>query len=383
MPRCSVALLTNFVPPYRLALFRALEREVRKLTIFVSTPMEADRPWQAANGGLDIRPLRSLSLPYRRRHPDGFSEALTLHLSLDLLPRLTSLAPDLVIAGEFGPRTLQACLYRRLAPLFGHRARLLVWATVSEQTERARGGARTLIRRLIAMLADGVVTNGASGARYLATVGFPQDRIFQIHQSTDLERFEKLRSPLADPEGVLRLVSVGSLIPRKGLVSFLDQLIHWCEAHPERKLHWRLVGDGPERMGLEAASLPPNLALELTGNCAYEAVPDLLADRDLFLFPTLADEWGLVVNEAMAAGLPILASRHAQAAEEMVADGENGWLFDPSDRAETDSALARAFDSRPEDRAAMAAVARGTAARFGHANMLRRMLQAIDVVTER
>jgi len=383
MPRCSVALLVNFVPPYRVALLSALAREVRRLTVLVSTGMEPDRPWEARTAGLDVRELRSITLPYRRRHPDGFSEDLTIHLSWDLLPRLSRLAPDVVISGEFGLRSLQAGLYRRLAPLFGRRTRLLVWATVSEQTERGRGPLRTMLRRLIARLADGALTNGASGARYLESIGFAPERIFPVHQSTDLDRFAQRPAAKPDPQGTLRLVSVGSLIPRKGLLPFLERLILWCRAHPERKLHWRLVGDGPERAGLEAAELPENLEIELLGNRPYEAIPDLLPDRDLLVFPTLADEWGLVLNEAMAAGLPVLASRLSQAAEEMVEEGANGWLFDPLDPSATDAALARALDTAPQQRASMAANARRTAERFSHGNTLGRMLGAIDRVWDR
>ena len=49
----------------------------------------------------------------------------------------------------------------------------------------------------------------------------------------------------------------------------------------------------------------------------------------VLVFPTLADEWGLVVNEALAAGVPVLGSLYSQAVEELVRDGENGWTFRP------------------------------------------------------
>ena len=383
MPRCSVALLLNFVPPYRVALLRALEREVRRLTVLVSTGMETDRSWKTDWRGLDVRVARSIALPYRRRHPDGFSEALTLHLTFDLLPRLGFLAPDVVISGEFGPRPLQACLYRRLAPFLGRRTRLLVWATVSEHSEHGRGRLRTILRRLIAKLSDGVMTNGESGARYLESIGFAPERIFRIHQSTDLDRFTDINASARTSTGAeqaVRLVTVGSLIPRKGLRSFLQHLIAWCGQHPDQTLHWRLIGEGPERAALEALVLPDNLRLELPGNQPYERVPALMADADLLAFPTLADEWGLVVNEAMAAGLPVLASNRAQASEEMVSDGENGWLFDPADPDSTEKALARALDTPPEQRTAMGAAARRTSAGFSHEHVVQRMTRAIDAV---
>lgn len=381
MRPCSVVLLLNFVPPYRVALFRLLAERCRRLTILVSTPMEKDRPWPAAWQGLDVRVQRSLALPYRRRHPQGFAEELTVHLPLDTLPRLIALAPDIAIAGEFGPRTLQALLYRRLAPLFGRRCRVLVWATVSEHTEQARGPLRALVRRLIAALADGAVTNGESGARYLVRIGFPEDRVFRIHQSIDLERFEALPRPAVDGDpSERRLVTAGNLIERKGLLPFLARLVRWCAAHPDLRLHWRIVGDGPERAALEAFPLPANLALEVAGALPYEAMPSQLADRDLMVFPTLADEWGLVVNEAMAAGLPALASRYAQAAEEMVEDGINGWLFRPDDDRDTAAALDRALGADRATLARMGGAARETARRFSHADTLRRLAAAIERV---
>lgn len=383
MPRCSVVLLLNFVPPYRVALLQALEREVRRLTVLVSTGMEADRSWKADWRGLDVRVSRSLTLPYRRRHPDGFGEDLSTHLTVDMLPRLCALAPDVVISSEFGARTLQACLYRCLAPLLGRRSRFLVWATLSEDSERGRGWARTTLRRLMAKRADGAMTNGASGARYLENIGFAPERIFRIHQSTDLDRFADLdisSRSLSDDDRTLKLVTVGSLIQRKGLRPFLQHLITWCETHPDRALNWRLIGDGPERAALEALVLPANLRLTLLGNVAYEDVPALMADADLLAFPTLADEWGLVVNEAMAAGLPVLASCRAQAAEEMVTDGEDGWLFDPADPTSTETALSRALDTPAASRINMGEAARQTAARFSHENTLQRMMQAIETV---
>lgn len=383
MPRCSVVLLLNFVPPYRVALLQALEREVRRLTVLVSTGMEADRSWKADWRGLDVRVSRSLTLPYRRRHPDGFGEDLSTHLSVDMLPRLCALAPDIVISSEFGARTLQACLYRCLAPLLGRRSRLLVWATLSEHSERGRGWARTALRRLMAKFSDGAMTNGESGARYLESIGFAPERIFRIHQSTDLDRFAGLDASgrsAADDEKPLQLITVGSLIPRKGLRPFLQHLIAWCETHPDRSLNWRLIGDGPERAALEALVLPANLKLTLLGDMTYEEVPALMAAADLLAFPTLADEWGLVVNEAMAAGLPVLASCRAQAAEEMVSDGENGWLFDPANPSSTEAALSRALDTPASSRNTMGEEARQTAARFSHANTVQRMMQAIETV---
>src|SRR2546423_6196921 len=78
---------------------------------------------------------------------------------------------------------------------------------------------------------------------------------------------------------------------------------------------------------------------------AYEKLPDVYALAGILVFPTLADEWGVVVNEALAAGLPVLGSRYSQAVEELVMDGVTGWTFRPDRGTEMYAALERAMSA--------------------------------------
>lgn len=77
-------------------------------------------------------------------------------------------------------------------------------------------------------------------------------------------------------------------------------------------------------------SLPANLHQRFTGHLDYQTLAALYADSGALVLPTLFDEWGLVVNEALASGLPVLGSVLSQAVEELVRDGVTGWLFDPT-----------------------------------------------------
>jgi glycosyltransferase involved in cell wall biosynthesis len=78
----------------------------------------------------------------------------------------------------------------------------------------------------------------------------------------------------------------------------------------------------------------------------------------IFVFPTLADEWGLVTNEAMAAGLPVLGSLYSQSVEELVVEGETGWTFLPDRDEEMYSALQRVLTTPVEELEQMRATAR-------------------------
>jgi glycosyltransferase involved in cell wall biosynthesis len=95
------------------------------------------------------------------------------------------------------------------------------------------------------------------------------------------------------------------------------------------------------------------------------------------VFPTLSDEWGLVVNEAMASGLPVLGSKYSQAVEDLVEDGRTGWTFAPDNVAEVDSGIRRALQETEATIRAMGQLAREAVACVSPACGANAMLAAI------
>jgi glycosyltransferase involved in cell wall biosynthesis len=338
----TVILLTNYVPPYRVPLYRALKERLPNLCVLVSTTMDAGRPWAVRWEGVDVLVQRSLAFPSSWRHPSGFEHPITVHIPYDTLWRLLRMQPHVVISGELGARTFQASLYRVFRP----RTRLIVWATLSEHTERGWGATRERVRRWIIPRADAVLVNGASGARYVEGLGASQEKVFVAPYTTDMEPF--LRSTLQrQPDSNLRLLISGQLLERKGLVPFFRVLSRWAQVHPNRGVEIWLLGDGPLRSILARQSLPPNVDLRFLGSVGYEQLPDYYAQAGILAFPTLADEWGLVVNEALASGMPVLGSVFSQAVEELVKDGETGWTFRPDQPENMYEALDRALTVSP------------------------------------
>jgi len=134
---------------------------------------------------------------------------------------------------------------------------------------------------------------------------------------------------------------------------FLLSLARWGAAHSERNAELWVVGDGLARGSLRALSLPPNVSVRWVGNVSYEELPGLYAQAGILAFPTLSDEWGVVVNEAMSAGLPVLGSVYSQAVEELVVDGVTGWRFRPDQPSEMDAALEQALSARLDTLEAM------------------------------
>jgi glycosyltransferase involved in cell wall biosynthesis len=202
-----------------------------------------------------------------------------------------------------------------------------------------------------------VLVNGASGARYVTKLGVPHERVTLAPYTTDVAAFERTQR-VAATSPVIRLLFAGMFVERKGLMPFLTALRSWSNAHPDCRVQFDIAGDGPLRAELEAFESTPTLTIRVLKAVAYDRLPELYSGADIFVLPTLADEWGVVVNEAMAAGLPVLGSRHSQAVEELVSEDETGWTFTPENERTISDALDRALRTSAETRQQMGTRAR-------------------------
>ena len=373
-----LALLRNFIPPYSLPLFRELKERLGEFRVFISTAMESDRGWEPEWDGLSVAVQRTLTLMRSVAHPHGFTDRLAIQIPYDTLWRLRTMSPDVVISGELGWRTLQAVAYRRWLTLRG-RAKLIIWTTLSEITELARGRARRLLRAYLLSRADAVLVNGASAFRYVRSFYVPERRIFTVPYTTDLTPFQALPLNRA-PESSKRLLYVGRLIQLKALDRFITALCGWAERHPDRRAELWLVGDGPVRSELAQIARPANLRLRFIGNVPYGELVTWYGQAGILAFPSLADEWGVVVNEALAAGVPVLGSVFSGAVEELVRDGHNGWTF-RSDRAEElANALDRALNTPDEELESMRVRARQSVSYLTPAFAADQFLKAVRFV---
>lgn len=334
----KVAWLAVCIPPYTAPQFRALTARFDQFRVFLSVDMEPGRHWPVQWNDLNVRVQRTFTCRRTWRHPEGFSEPAYVHIPYDTLGLLKQYEPDVVISSELGWRTLQALAYR----YWCRKSRLLIRATLSERTEQGRGRSREWLRRGLLRGADAVMVNGRSGADYVRRFKVPDEKLFVTPSTTDIALFSSVALQRSD-ESSYRLIYVGQLVERKGLLPFVETLSRWAMGHRDVSVEFWIVGDGPLHSQLGAICCPHNLDVRFLGNVAYEDLPAIYAQGGILVFPTLADEWGMVVNEALAAGLPVLGSLYSQAVDELVHDGVNGWTFCPDRPEEMFSALNRAL----------------------------------------
>ncbi len=243
-----------------------------------------------------------------------------------------------------------------------------------------RRAKRVLYSALLLRLYDLFLGVGTLTLDYLGACGVPAARRGLFPYAIDVESF-RTRSRLAPEEraaararlgispGEQAVLAVAKLHPREAPRDLLLAL-------PRLPAEVRLLiaGDGPERAGLErlAAELGPGRARFL-GYVPYAELPALYAAADLFVHPAREERWGVSVAEALACGLPVVASSRVGAGYDLLVAGANGWLYPAGDAAE----LARRIgQSLALDRLAVAAASREVLARWDYGASWRHLLDA-------
>jgi glycosyltransferase involved in cell wall biosynthesis len=198
------------------------------------------------------------------------------------------------------------------------------------------------LRAVISRWALHWISYGWTSTEYLRSLDIRDNRILEIQNGVDESRFGVEMEPAfrVGPKPVL--LYVGQLIARKGIEPLLHAVANLQKEGREFSL--LLVGSGRDQQDLSRLTEDLNLA-----NVHYrparesESMPAVYRSADVLIFPTLEDVWGLVANEGILSGLPVLCSRYAGCAHELFAPES---IFDPHDAAEFNEKLRMAIEGK-------------------------------------
>jgi glycosyltransferase involved in cell wall biosynthesis len=203
---------------------------------------------------------------------------------------------------------------------------VLLWSE-SVAAARGRRQVRTAIKRRLVEAFDGYVVPGRRAAEQLRFLGADPDRVFLAPNAVDVGFWSQGARPRPADRRTPRLLFVGRLDRWKGL----DLLIEVLRDERLGGLDVDVVGEGPGRATVEAAVRDFGLRARLFGHLERHALRERYHEADVLVFPTRADHWGLVLNEAMACGCVPLASSAAGAATDLVVDGKTGLVVPTGD----------------------------------------------------
>lgn len=152
----------------------------------------------------------------------------------------------------------------------------------------------------------------------------PPDHVVVVPNGIDDRFFQIERRKI--PISPLRLIAVGNLTPNKSV----DLILRAAASLPRDKFQLRIVGDGPERLQLVALASALGLDSTVTflGAAPPDQIPSLLSESDVFLLASLSEGRSNAVMEALAAGMPVVAS-NIEGIRDVMNHGVHGYLVDP------------------------------------------------------
>lgn len=319
--------------PYHIARFRALATHdalrgrVRGIELVGGAGVHTGFVFRERSTASDEE------LPIETLAPEtSWTEAGQWRLAIATWRRLEKINPSVVLVpGYYTAPALAAALWSRL------RGRRTVLMTESTQDDHRRQGWKEALKSgLIRSLFDWAVAGGRAHVRYLRTLRFSPARIAHHYDVVDNQFFEEgtrsirestKRSDWGLPDQFF--LYVGRLAPEKNV----DGLLRAYAEYRSNGGTWSLVlaGDGPERKSLQglADSLGIREFVQFAGHKASRELLPFYAFAGCFVLPSSREPWGLVVNEALAAGLPVIVSSRCGCAEDLIENGRNGYVFDP------------------------------------------------------
>lgn len=332
----KVAILTNVIPYYRRPVFEILQADKSlSLKFFLSMPI--NRSDKKSCDTLTLHYSKGINIQWKTYHQNTKTEQTEwLHVPVKLPVDLLLFRPDIIISGEFGLRSICGYFVAKLRKI-----PFVLWSEEIQETAQGISKSQEKIRRFLFQRASGFLAWGQPAVNYLRSWNVPVEKICYCAQAVDndywknqVSRYDKhsVREEMRLTGRVFLLV--GRLVKRKGFDLFLEA---WGDLPKEltSKNTVIIVGNGAEENRLREIVHKRSIPyVYFAGFVPQEDLPKYYAVSDVFVFPSLIDVWGLVVNEAMACGLPVLASKYAGASQELVEGRSVGEIFDPANRIE-------------------------------------------------
>lgn len=268
-------------------------------------------------------------------------------LRRELETTLDRLAPSVLFyPGWSDPAALCMLRYSRQRGIPG------VMMSDSTAFDSRRVWLREYVKTRLVALADAMFVAGTRHVEYAEQLGMPAERIATGYDVVDNDHFAQGAAEARSRAAELRrehglperyFVACGRFVEKKNWVRVLTAYADYRAAVDEPAFDLVAVGDGPLAPALRALAEARGISahVKFVGFWQYQSLPVVYGLAAALVHASTVDQWGLVVNEALAAGLPVLVSNRSGCAPDLVREGENGWTFDPHDVALLTALLTR------------------------------------------
>jgi 1,2-diacylglycerol 3-alpha-glucosyltransferase len=365
----NVVALTSVSSPYIVARYTAFSNQFPEANLFVIEfgSISTTYQWQPT----------VLETTYKRIVLSEQAAELQspISLILALIHHLNQIQPDVtIIAGYANLVMLASLLWSKV----NHKPAILLSATTT--TDFPRSGWKEQIKRFVLKGFRSALVGGQPQKRYVVDLGMPEEAVFlgyDVVGNADFhpDRLKKLPCPLNKPY----FLAVNRFVPKKNLLRLIAAYVAYQEIKGESAWDLVLCGDGqllPDiQQNIRDAGLETHI--HLSGFLQQDELLPYFAHARCFVHASVQEQWGLVVNEAMAAGLPVLVSDRCGCFEDLVLEGINGFGFDPEEQNQLTELMLK-VSSDAVDLAAMGQASLTHIQNFSPDYFAASLMQAID-----
>ena len=335
MDKLRVIILHNIISPYKTLLFNALEQVLGgSLKVLYLAETAGNREWR-----IDANEIR---FPFDVMFKGKIDDLNPIRMAIETYRRLNLYDPKVIIIGGYDRLACWAAFV-----LSKKRKRKAILIIESHYLDRSRYVIKEGIKRLFVSRCDAILAAGTRHRDYVIKLGAKPENIFitrgvggvdlSLYQTAVLEHREnKLEfcNELGIPSKNYFLY-VGRFSPEKNLLFLLKAYKRFKNTEETDNWGLILVGDGPQRKEIEGFIIDKGIKdVFLPGFIQKEELPRFYAISKIFVLPSISEPWGLVVDEAMTLGLPLLVSNRCGCYPDLIKEGINGFSFDPYNKDE-------------------------------------------------
>ncbi len=350
----KILYFTNILAPYRIGLFNKLNEIFNgDIKFYFDGKTEINRKWKIPEAELKFRYeinnapyISTVSYSVNKSELQRF-----IYFPFYIFKIVLREKPEIILTSEFGLRTLFALIAGKLVG-----AKTFILSEVTSQSESNINFIRSHIRKFLAKLSDGGIAFGRKSAGYLLSLGFSQNDIVISPEAIDNSYFEKLsgnitkknaRAKLDIPNDKFVFLYVGQFIQRKGLDLYLKAIDRFLSGINSGDVLFLFAG-GNENEFKKVTGIKPYDNFKIIDYVQSDRLVDIYKASDCLILPTRNDVWGLVVNEAVACGLPVAVSEFAGSAGDLIQDKQSGLVFNPFDEISFAEVLEFCFVNRTQ-----------------------------------
>jgi glycosyltransferase involved in cell wall biosynthesis len=308
-----LVIVTNIPAPYRTPIYTKLAETLGNyfLVIFAART-EPNRSW-------DLGELKFNHLFLNENiteKSDGFNY---VHNNFDVIKHLQTFNPDVVISTGFNPTHLYSWLYTKL-----FRKKHIPMTDGTIASEKHLSWLHRIVRTIVYKTSHAFLGASKSSKELYKSYGIKGEKIFQSHLCVENERF---RNEYNHNDRPYDLMFSGNFIDIKRPVFFAEVVSKVEKRFKGIKV--LILGDGPLKNEFMMMMNASGVDYDYPGFVQQSELPSYYGKTKLFLFTTKHDAWGVVANEALASGTPVLVTPHAGVAGDLVQDGDNGYVLEP------------------------------------------------------